>query len=210
MFKHLWLMGVAVVFNSVWAQADGGTRPVAKVGDVAVYAVDQRGDNRTFDETVTVTSVDLTHIKSSHVRPNRSPAEVEAVATLDWATVVSGASGTRFDPPIMGFKFPLVVGDAWKSSFVSESATGKAKTDLDFKVVAREKVKTPGGEFDAFKIESEGWINGITWAGAIRMTEVRWFAPAIGRVVRSEYKDFRGGRVWTDTVTELKAFKPAP
>lgn len=86
---------------------------MAKVGDVAVYAVDQRGDNRTFDETVTVTSVDLTHIKSSHVRPNRSPAEVEAVATLDWATVVSGASGTRFDPPIMGFKFPLVVGDAW-------------------------------------------------------------------------------------------------
>lgn len=93
---------------------------------------------------------------------------------------------------------------------MNESATGKAKTDLDFKVVAREKVKTPGGEFDAFKIKSEGWINGITWAGAIRMTEVRWFVPAIGRVVRSEYKDFRGGRVWTDTVTELKAFKPAP
>lgn len=41
---------------------------MAKVGDVAVYAVDQRGDNRTFDETVTVTSVDLTHIKSSHVQ----------------------------------------------------------------------------------------------------------------------------------------------
>jgi hypothetical protein len=210
MFKHLWWMGFALVFNSVWAQADGSTRPVAKVGDVAVYAVEQRADKRTFDETITVTSVDATHIKSRHVRPNRSPAEVEAVVTLDWGTVVSGASGTRFDPPIMGLKFPLVVGDAWKSSFVGESATGKAKTDLNFKVVAREKVKTPGGEFDAFKIESEGWINGITWTGSIRMAEVRWYAPAIGRVVRSEYKDFRGGRPWTDNVTELKSFTPAP
>mgnify|MGYP006201358349 CR=1 FL=1 len=210
MVKHLWWLGVALVSASVWAQADGAGRPVAKVGDVAVYAVEQRTDRRSFDETVTVTLVDQTHIKSSHVRPIRNPPEMEGVVTLDWGTVVSGASGTRFDPPIAGFKFPLVVGDGWKSSFVGEGNNAKSKTDLEFKVVAREKVKTPGGEFDAFKIESEGWINGITWAGAIRMTEVRWYAPAIGRVVKSEHKDFRSGRLWTDTVLELKSFKSAP
>lgn len=210
MDKHFWWVGVALVSVNAWGQADGAVRPVAKVGDVTIYAVDQRGDKRTFDETITVTSVDPTHIKSIHIRPNRAPPEIEAVATLDLATVVSGASGTRYDPPVMGFKFPLVVGDAWKSSFVGESATGKARADLDFKVVAREKVKTPAGEFDAFKIESEGWINGITWTGAIRMTEVRWYAPAIGRVVKSEYKDFRGGRLWSDTISELKSYKPGP
>lgn len=210
MVKHLWWMGVAWVSVNVWAQADGASKPVAKVGDVSVYAVDQRGDKRTTEETVTVTSVDQTHIKSKHVRPDRNPPEIEGVLTADWATTVSGASGTRFDPPIAGFKFPLVVGDGWKSSFVGEGASNKSKTDLDFKVAARETVKTPAGEFDAYRIEAEGWITGITWSGAIRMTEVRWYAPAIGRVVKSEYKDFRGGNLWTNTVTELKSFKPAP
>ncbi len=210
MVKHLWWLGVAFVSASVWAQADGAGRPLEKVGDVAVYAIELRGDKRTTEETVTVTSVDQTHIKSKHVRPDRNPPEIEGVLTVGRATVVSGASGIRFDPPIVGFKFPLVVGDGWKSSFLAEGANNKSKTDLDFKVVAREKVKTPAGEFDAFKIESEGWINGVTWSGAIRMTEVRWYAPAIGRVVKSEYKDFRGGNLWTNTVTELKSFKPAP
>ncbi|OZA13503.1 MAG: hypothetical protein B7X94_02290 [Hydrogenophilales bacterium 17-62-8] len=103
------------------------------MGDVAVYAVEQRADKRTFDETVTVTSVDQTHIKSSHVRPNRNPPEIEGVVTLDLGMVVSGASGTRFDPPIVGYKFPLAVGDGWKSSFVGEAANNsKSKTDLEF------------------------------------------------------------------------------
>ena len=105
---------------------------------------------------------------------------------------------------------PLVVGDGWKSSFVGEGNNAKSKTDLEFKVVAREKVKTPAGEFDTFKIESGGWINGVSWSGSIRMSEVRWYAPSIGRVVKSEYKDFRGGQLWTHTVSELKSFKPAP
>lgn len=210
MVKHLWWMGVALVCAGAWAQADGASRPVAKVGDVAVYAVEQRTDKRMFDETVTVMSVDQVHIKSIHLRPNRNPPEIEGVVTLDWATVVSGASGTRFDPPIAGFKFPLVVGDSWKSSFVGEGNNSKSKTDLEFKVVAREKVNTPAGEFDTFRIESNGWINGVSWSGTIRMSDVRWYAPSVGRVVRSEYKDFRGGQLWTNTVSELKSFKPAP
>lgn len=211
MVKHLWWMGVACVSFSVWAQADGASRPVAKVGEVAVYAVEQRTDRRSFDETVTVTSVDQTHIKSKNLRPNRNPPEIESVSTLDWGTVVSGTNGTRFDPPMEGFKFPLVVGDTWKSSSVVEATNNsKSKTDFEFKVVTREKVKTPAGEFDSFKIESEGWINGVTWSGAIRMSEVRWYAPAIGRVVKTEYKDFRGGQLWSHTVSELKSFTPAP
>lgn len=210
MVKHLWWLGVALVSASVWAQADGASRPVAKVGDVAVYAVELRADKRSTEETVTVTEVDQSFVKSKHVRPDRQPPEIEGVRTLDWATVVSGSSGTRYDPPIVSVKFPLVVGDAWKSSFLAEGRTSKSKTDLDYKVVAMEKVKTPAGEFDAFKIESKGWINGVSWSGSVRTEGVSWYAPSLGRFVRSEYRDFRNGRLWTDTVTELKSFKPAP
>ncbi len=170
MVKHLCWVGVALVSASVWAQADGASKPVARVGDVAVYAIEQRGDKRSTEETVTVTSVDQTHIKSKHARAERNPPEIEGVQTVDWSTVVVGNSGTRFDPPIQGFKFPLVVGDAWKSNVLASDAASKSKIDVDFKVTAREMVKTPAGEFDAFKIESNGWINGLNWSGSIRVT----------------------------------------
>jgi hypothetical protein len=209
MKKYLW-MSLACVSAGVWAQADGSVRPVFKVGDVAVYSINQRADKRTTEETVTVTAVDQSLIKSKHVRPDRNPPDLEGVMTADLDVVVSGASGSRFDPPIVGLKFPLTVGDTWKSSYVSEGASSRSKGDIDFKVAAREKVTTPAGEFDTFKIESGGWINGLSWSGSIRISQVQWFAPAIGRVVKSEYKDFRGSQLWTDTLSELKSFKPAP
>jgi hypothetical protein len=102
------------------------------------------------------------------------------------------------------------VGESWKSSYLSESATAKSKGDIDFKVVAREKVKTPAGEFDAFRIESGGWVTGVSWSGSVRIAQVQWFAPAVGRVIKSEYKDYRGSQLWTDTASELKSFTPAP
>lgn len=210
MTKHQWLLGLMWLSISAWAQSDGSSRPVPKVGDVAIYTINQRADKRMTEETVTVTSVDQNHIKSKHVRTDRSPPEIEGVLTTDWAVAVSGANGTRYDPPIVGVKFPLTVGESWKSSYLAEGATNKSKVDIEFKVVAREKVKTPAGEFEAFRIESDGWINGVSWSGAIRMAQVQWFAPAVGRVVRSEYKDYRGSRLWTDTVSELKSFTPAP
>lgn len=209
MRKYLW-MGLACVSAGVWAQADGSTRPVFKVGDVAVYTVNQRADKRTTEETVTVTAVDQSLVKSKHVQPDRNPLEIEGVMTADLAVVVSGASGSRFDPPIVGFKFPLTVGDTWKSTYVAEGTGNRSKGDIDFKVTAREKVNTPAGDFDTFKIESGGWVNGLSWSGSIRVSQVQWFAPAIGRIVKSEYKDFRGGQLWTDSLSELKSFKPAP
>jgi hypothetical protein len=209
MKQYLWV-GLAFVSAGVWAQADGSSRPVPKVGDMAVYTINQRADKRVTEETVTITSVDQAIIKSKHVRPDRNPPEIEGVLTADWALVVSGANGTRYDPPIVGVKFPLTVGESWKSSYLSESATAKSKGDIDFKVVAREKVKTPAGEFDAFRIESGGWVTGVSWSGSVRIAQVQWFAPAVGRVIKSEYKDYRGSQLWTDTASELKSFTPAP
>jgi hypothetical protein len=210
MVKHLWWVGLALVSASVWAQPDGSSRPVPKVGDVAVYTINQRADKRVTEETVTVTSVDQALVKSKHVRPDRNPPEIEGILTVDLALAVSGGNGTRYEPPIAGVRFPLTVGDAWRSNYLSESATAKSKGDLEFKVVAREKVKTPAGEFDAFRIESGGWVTGVSWSGSVRVAQVQWFAPAVGRVVKSEYKDYRGGQLWTDTVSELKSFTAAP
>jgi hypothetical protein len=104
-----------------------------------------------------------------------------------------------------------VVGNGWKGAYEATGATGvRSKGEIDFKVVSAEKLATPAGEFDTFKIESSGWITGVSWQGSFRMAQVQWYAPAIGRIVKSEYQDYRNGRLWNNTVTELKSFKPAP
>lgn len=211
MVKHIALGLLAAWGLSAWAQPNGSTKPVFKVGDVAVYTVNNRADNQTVDETVTVTAVESELIRFSHVRPGREPAEIEGQFTPDMRQVQSGASGTRFDPPAPLIKIPMAVGDNWKNAAEMVARNNaKSKTDFEYKVVGTEKITTPAGEFETFKIESGGWVTGVSWTGSVRVAQVQWYAPSIGRVVRSEYRDFRGGRPWNDTLTELKSFKPAP
>ena len=212
MKREWWVLCTALVSSVVSAQQpDGQGKPVVKVGEVAVFAVNAKADKRMTEETTTITAVDDAQIKSKTVRPDRTPAEMEGVATREWHQVQSGSSGTRYDPPFPALKFPLVVGNSWKGVYEATGATGaRSKAEIDFKVVAAEKLVTPAGEFETLKIESNGWITGISWQGSFRMAQAQWYAPAISRIVRSEYKDYRNGRLWTDTVTELKSFKPAP
>ncbi len=62
--------------------------------------------------------------------------------------------------------FPMTVGQTWASR-IEEQQTKKASkgarsrwADLGYKVVGWEKVPTPVGELDAFKIEVSGWRHG--------------------------------------------------
>lgn len=205
------LIGCLVVPSVVMAQADGTIRPAPKVGDVTVYVFHNRGDNKQSDETVTVTSVASGQIRTLHQRPDRQPPELEGVSTPEWNPLVSGVSGNKFEPAIELYRFPMKVGDAWKTRYESTNLAGsRSRTELEVKVAAQEKVATPVGDLDAFRIEMGGWINGITWQGAIRTAQTIWYAPAIGRFVKSDYKDYRNGQLNTSTLTELKSHKPAP
>lgn len=193
------------------AQTPDHGKPVVKVGEVATYSVHLRGDNRMAEETLTITSVDDKQIKYITSRSDRTPADMEGVATAEWNTIQSGSSGSRFEPFHPGLKFPLVVGENWKGKYEVTGLNGaKSKADIDFKVVAKEQVTTPAGTYEAFKVESSGWITGVSWQGSFRTTNITWYAPVIHRMVKNEYKDYRNNRLWNDTVTELKSFKPAP
>ena len=39
------------------------------------------------------------------------------------------------------------------------------------------------------------------------MAQTTWYAPSIGRLVRIEYKDYRGTQLNNNTVSELKSYK---
>ena len=207
MVKKIFLSLASLCWTCAWAQA---VVPVIKVGDVAVFTVIQRTENKTSEETVTVTAVDGLQIKSTHVRPDWNPREREGIIAVGNALVLSAASGSRFEPPIELIKVPLVVGTAWKSSYQAISASSRSKGDLEFKVVGTEKLTTPAGMFDTFKLDSSGWITGVSWQGSIRIAQTLWFSPTLDRFIKTEYKDFRGGQLANDILTELKSFKPAP
>ncbi|MEO8922297.1 MAG: hypothetical protein ABI330_05640, partial [Caldimonas sp.] len=65
--------------------------------------------------------------------------------------------------------------------------------DFHAKVVAQERITTPAGEFDAYKVELSGfWRNEAEIGhGAIgRQYETYWYAPAAKRFVRREIKSY--------------------
>jgi hypothetical protein len=193
------------------AQVDGGLKPQPKVGEVAVFAINLRTDRKTYDETVTTKAIEGDVVRYLHARAEGGPGETEGLMTRELALLVSGSSGTRFEPAVAQAQWPLTVGASWKSAYDAIGTNQvRSRAEIDYKVTAIEKVDTPAGPFEAFRIESGGWINGVSWSGSFRVEQVQWYAPSIGRFVRQEYKDYRNGRLWNDRVSELKSLKTAP
>lgn len=105
-------------------------------------------------------------------------------------------------------QFPMQVGKKYpvKQKWVNSSGDN-GDSDLKAEVVAFEKVKTLAGEFDAYKIEVDGWWNNRRWSSSGRQSVVLWYAPSVKREVKMEYKDFTRGGIWNHRTFELMEFK---
>jgi hypothetical protein len=192
------------------AQTPTAQRPEVKVGELSTYRTVDLQDRK---ETLLVMTV--TEVKSDDVqfawRNTADSTEGKILYTRDMNPYASVYSGAQYSPHAQLLSFPLSVGQEWKQTNAAKATNGStSKFDLVNKVTAWEKVKTPAGEFDAFKIEGKGWLNGVSWQGSMRVVQVNWYAPAAGRIVRQEYQLFRGSTKATDVLSELTAQKPAP
>lgn len=195
---------VAAAAGGAWAQ--GAARP-AKAGDVHVYAVELRTDRVQYEETVTVTGVAGEQITTRHVRTDR-PQPTEGRYGTDWATLKSGPSGMQFTPAIPALRHPLQVGAKWDGTFEAVATSGaRSRIKMDYVVAAQEKLNTPAGEFDTYRIETKGYLSGLSWQGGFAIQQRMWYAPAIDRIVRSEYRELR--TMGPDNAAVLKQFKPA-
>ena len=85
-------------------------------------------------------------------------------------------------PPDMILKFPLKLGDSWEWK---DNSLHKLKGFNTFKITGFEKVKTPAGEFDCFKIE----VSQESFRGA-RFRTIRWFAEGVGMVKEFTRENF--------------------
>jgi hypothetical protein len=104
-----------------------------------------------------------------------------------------------FEPAYDAYKFPLSVGQAWRTE--SKSVDPESKKILTFKiwgdVVGAEKIRVPAGEFDTLKIVRRVYPNDEEWwRTGTRILETEWYAPAAKRIVKREERS-----AYTDTAS---------
>lgn len=94
-----------------------------------------------------------------------------------------------FAPAFSAYAFPLEPGKTWSVRVnATDTATGKRNSvRIDGKVLGNVRIRVPAGEFDTIKIRRAVYVG--DWDGFRRethITETEWYAPALGRAVRSE------------------------
>lgn len=152
--------------------------PEWKPGDKRKYVVKERLTGLTKEEQVTeIVSVDaeaiVVSVNGYQARVTREFNERD--------------TQTHSNTDLRLLSFPLSVGKTWtfKTDWKNKVANSSGNESADVKVAAFEKVRTPAGEFDAFRIESVGfWENNRGRRG--RLARTLWFAPSVRTVVKYE------------------------
>lgn len=180
--------------------------PAPKVGDTAKYRTVDLWNNKELS-TIQIELVEIQKDRfATRVMTSTAPEPRTNYFTREWQPCRAMRNGdqTVCTGP---FKFPMQLGNKhtyeklpWTNGNGYSTATCEVKAD--------EKVSVPAGVFDTVRIECAGFWNavfGSTFRGPL--TEVFWYAPTIGRQVKSQYIDYQGsGPIHNKTQTELIEF----
>ena len=114
----------------------------------------------------------------AHLYGMNEGKEVESIcdSVLGW---VFGVNESK------SLKFPLSVGQTWTHRYDRPSGRRTTSVESQYKVAAWEKVETPKGTFEAFKITGAAqWVTGRGDQAFINWTE--YYSPAVKAIVLSE------------------------
>lgn len=94
-----------------------------------------------------------------------------------------------FTPAFPAYEFPLEVGKSWSVRVNAVDGTNGRRNSvrIDGEVLGSERISTSAGTFDTIKIKRK--IYAGDWESFRRethITEYEWYAPALGRAVRTE------------------------
>jgi hypothetical protein len=94
-----------------------------------------------------------------------------------------------FAAPLPSYVFPLDPGKRWsrrvRATVAHESRPRSVR--VDGLVVGRERIRVPAGEFDVVKISRAVYPGDTGWFRTeTHLVELDWYAPALGRSVRTE------------------------
>ena len=180
-------------YSKGWAQADTAYR----VGDRYSYTVSDL-DTRAFKRVIAAT---VARIADNEVFFDNG------LITDSLGNTIRAADGRRFTPR-QQFPLEYAVGRKWHSRFMATTRSGDAEgvADIDYRIVTRERVTVPAGDFDAFLIEGAGAT--VFRDRTTRSTLRRWMAPElVRRAVISEERLVDGGKSVIAERQELKSFR---
>lgn len=169
--------------------ASAGTYPAEKrfsVGDEVVYAEFDGFGARLLDRVLRVTRVDE---DADHVELNDGRYLWDTMGNF-----IRNVRGT-YTPFFQQTAVDYQVGRVWKTRFRFSTAANDSY--YDFRIVAREKVRTFAGEFDAFRIEGAGFNENGT-----QLAMTMWQAPRFNFLLKVEFtmrersSPIRGGELY--------------
>lgn len=170
-------------------------QPVA--GDTFVYRVTNRYNNESRGQvTYRVEKVDAERVAVAVTTdtPLLGPARTEIYARDgNWLRhpLINHDQPTEheFSPPYPAYAFPLETGKTWSVRVTgTHPASGERRSvRVDGEVLGSERITTPAGAFDTIKVRRRVYAGDWKpWKNETNITETDWFAPALGRPVRSE------------------------
>ena len=189
--------GAAVV---VAVNAKPGTAAAAPVvGDTYVYRVvngyskEPRGEISCRVDKIEADRV-FVSVSTENPTLKSTPTEIYAVDG-NWLrhslTNHDQPRDYEFAPAYPAYAFPLESGKSWSLRVeATDPVSGRRNSvRVDGKVLGRERIRVPAGEFDTIKVRRLVYAG--DWDGFLRetnITETEWYAPALGRPVRIESK----------------------
>ncbi|HEV2041077.1 MAG TPA: caspase family protein, partial [Casimicrobiaceae bacterium] len=136
------------------------------VGDEVVYAVSEPVfGTRQPDRRYRLTHVDE---DADRVEFNGGKWVVDTLGNLIKNTAAS------FDPRIQENPVELQIGRKWTTRYRFSGAGKVTEAYRDYRVVGRERIRVPAGEFEAFRLEAEGW-----WKTGVRLVIRTWVVPGL-------------------------------
>jgi hypothetical protein len=209
-----WLLTCLLVTFGYICEAPAQVADIAGIlpGDRWVYELTDEitGDVRA-TTTVVVLDVSKSEINTRvSTRGSASPRQI--VFDRTWNRIDD--SVWKYRPSDgMGIAMPIEVGKEWRFENKAthlRNGTALAQTGQS-KVVAKEKITTTAGSFDAFKIETMiRQVNANDQTRAATFAVALWYAPSVNRWVRRTYQLQVEGRLRESQTEELTDYSRKP
>jgi hypothetical protein len=203
MNKHLLVVGLLAAFvmpSTVWAQTLERTKRL-EVGDTLTYTYVLNGVSlHAVEEVVEVTDTEIRIRQEVGGRSYDAAVSTRNMSRLRGICIASGQA-CSFSPGERWVDFPLETGRTWSNTFVVTGDTFVGEDTQDRKVEGVEKIRTPAGEFLAYRVSSSG--RGTWWSksGAAQRnhfteTATYWWTAINGKLVlvKQEYEGSGGAR----------------
>ena len=162
-------------------------RPSPNPSSAGSYAINRRysvGDEAVYADAEPIFGA---RHPDRRYRVTRVDQDADVVEVNDgmyiWDTLgnsIKNEKGT-FEPRIQHVPAELQIGRKWTTRFRGNEPGYSNETYFNFKVVARERARVPAGEFDAFRLEAEGFSSVGT-----RLTLRVWVVPGLNFHLKSE------------------------